>query len=73
MDPRFLNAVAPGFITTDMTGQLSDAVKSHLLSLIPLGGFGECEDSADAISFIASPEAKYIDGQVLAVDGGMAI
>ncbi len=68
-----VNAVAPGFITTDMTDQLSEAVKTHVLPLIPLGRFGECEDVAAAVAFIASPEAKYITGHVLIVDGGMAM
>jgi 3-oxoacyl-[acyl-carrier protein] reductase len=68
-----VNAVAPGFITTDMTDQLPDAMKAHVLSLIPLARFGECEDIAAAVAFIASPEAKYITGQVLTVDGGMAM
>jgi 3-oxoacyl-[acyl-carrier protein] reductase len=68
-----VNAVAPGFITTDMTDQLQDAVKTHVLSLIPLARFGECGDVAAAVAFIASPEAKYITGQVLTVDGGMAM
>jgi 3-oxoacyl-[acyl-carrier protein] reductase len=68
-----VNAVAPGFITTDMTDQLPDAVKTHVLSLIPLARFGECGDVAAAVAFIASPEAKYITGQVLTVDGGMAM
>ena len=68
-----VNAVAPGFITTDMTDQLPDAMKDHVLSLIPLAKFGECEDIAAAVAFIASPEAKYITGQVLTVDGGMAM
>src|SRR6201996_5340290 len=68
-----VNAVAPGFIATDMTDKLPDAVKPHVLSLIPLGKFGECEDIAATVAFIASPEAKYITGQVLAVDGGMSM
>jgi len=68
-----VNAVAPGFVTTDMTDKLPDAVKTHVLSLIPLARFGECEDIAAAVAFIASPEAKYITGQVLTVDGGMAM
>jgi 3-oxoacyl-[acyl-carrier protein] reductase len=68
-----VNAIAPGFITTDMTDQLPDAVKTHVLSLIPLAKFGECEDIAAAVAFIASPEARYITGQVLTVDGGMAM
>jgi 3-oxoacyl-[acyl-carrier protein] reductase len=68
-----VNAVAPGFITTDMTDQLPEAVKAHVLPLIPLNRFGECEDVASAVAFIASPEAKYITGHVLTVDGGMAM
>jgi len=68
-----VNAVAPGFITTDMTDQLPEAVRTQILTLIPLGRFGECEDVAAAVAFIASPEAKYITGQVLTVDGGMAM
>jgi len=53
--------------------QLPDAMRAHVLSLIPLAKFGECEDIAAAVAFIASPEAKYITGQVLTVDGGMAM
>jgi 3-oxoacyl-[acyl-carrier protein] reductase len=68
-----VNAVAPGFITTDMTDQLPEAVRTQILTLIPLGRFGECEDVAATVAFIASPEAKYITGQVLTVDGGMAM
>src|SRR5580704_12867115 len=68
-----VNAVAPGFIATDMTDKLPDAVKTHVLSLIPLGKFGECEDIAAAVAFIASSEAKYITGQVVTIDGGMAM
>jgi 3-oxoacyl-[acyl-carrier protein] reductase len=68
-----VNAVAPGFISTDMTDQLPDAMKAHVLSLIPLAKFGECEDIAAAVAFIASPEARYITGQVLTIDGGMAM
>jgi 3-oxoacyl-[acyl-carrier protein] reductase len=68
-----VNAVAPGFIATDMTNQLPEAVKAHVLPLIPLSRFGDCEDVAAAVAFIASPEAKYITGHVLTVDGGMAM
>jgi 3-oxoacyl-[acyl-carrier protein] reductase len=68
-----VNAVAPGFISTDMTDQLPDAMKAHVLSLIPLAKFGECEDIAAAVAFIASPEARYITGQVLTIDGGMVM
>jgi len=66
-----VNAVAPGFITTDMTGELGDSVKSALLAQIPVGRFGEPEDVAGAISFLASDGAGYITGQVVRVDGGM--
>ncbi len=68
-----VNAVAPGFIVTDMTGVLSDQVKEAILAKIPLGKFGEGEDIAAAVAFFAAPEAKYITGQVLAVDGGMVM
>jgi 3-oxoacyl-[acyl-carrier protein] reductase len=68
-----VNAVAPGFIVTDMTGVLSDQVKEAILAKIPLGKFGEGEDIAAAVAFLAAPEAKFITGQVLAVDGGMVM
>jgi 3-oxoacyl-[acyl-carrier protein] reductase len=68
-----VNAVAPGFIVTDMTGVLSEQVKEAVLAKIPLGKFGEGEDIAAAVLFLAAPEAKYITGQVLAVDGGMVM
>jgi 3-oxoacyl-[acyl-carrier protein] reductase len=68
-----VNAVAPGFISTDMTAGLNDAMRAELLKNIPLGSFGEAEDVAVATAFLASPAARYITGQVLAVDGGMAM
>ncbi|MGI8956781.1 MAG: 3-oxoacyl-[acyl-carrier-protein] reductase [Chthoniobacterales bacterium] len=68
-----VNAVAPGFIVTDMTDVLSDQIKAAILPRIPLGKFGEGEDIAAAVAFLAAPEAKYIPGQVLTVDGGMVI
>jgi 3-oxoacyl-[acyl-carrier protein] reductase len=68
-----VNAVAPGFIVTDMTGVLSEQVKEGVLAKIPLGKFGEGEDIAAAVAFLAAPEAKYITGQVLTVDGGMVM
>lgn len=68
-----VNAVAPGFIVTDMTGVLSEQVKEAVLAKIPLGKFGEGEDIAAAVAFLAAPEAKYITGQVLTVDGGMVM
>lgn len=66
-----VNAVAPGFIRTDMTDVLPDKVKEETLKNIPMGNFGEPEDVAKAVAFFASPEARYITGQVLCVDGGM--
>ncbi len=68
-----VNAIAPGFITTDMTGVLSDQIKEAILAKIPLGKFGESEDIAAAVAFLAAPEAKFITGQVLTVDGGMVM
>ncbi|MGH8095520.1 MAG: 3-oxoacyl-[acyl-carrier-protein] reductase [Chthoniobacterales bacterium] len=68
-----VNAVAPGFIMTDMTDVLSDQVKEAILPRIPLGQFGEAADIAAAVAFLASPEAKFITGQVLTVDGGMVM
>jgi len=68
-----VNAVAPGFIVTDMTGVLSEQVKEAVLAKIPFGKFGEAEDIAAAVAFLAAPEAKYITGQVLTVDGGMVM
>ncbi|MGD7652136.1 MAG: 3-oxoacyl-[acyl-carrier-protein] reductase [Verrucomicrobiales bacterium] len=67
------NAVAPGFITTDMTDELPEAVKEAVLAKIPLGSFGETKDIAAMVGFLASKEARYITGQVLAVDGGMTM
>jgi 3-oxoacyl-[acyl-carrier protein] reductase len=68
-----VNAVAPGFITTDMTTGLPDNVKAAVLAQIPLGRFGDPEDIAAAVAFLAGPEAKYITGQTLTVDGGMVM
>lgn len=66
-----VNAVAPGYVETDMTGVLPDSVKSGLLAQIPLGRTGKPEDIAKAVVFLASANADYITGQVLSVDGGM--
>jgi 3-oxoacyl-[acyl-carrier protein] reductase len=68
-----VNAVAPGFIETDMTNVLADEFKQKALSQIPLERFGKAEEVAEAIAFLASDAAAYITGQVLAVDGGMVM
>ena len=68
-----VNAIAPGFITTDMTAGLSDEVKKSIQSQIPLGKTGAPEDVATAVAFLASAEGAYITGQVLCVDGGMVM
>ncbi|OEU63756.1 MAG: 3-oxoacyl-[acyl-carrier-protein] reductase [Desulfuromonadales bacterium C00003094] len=65
------NAIAPGFIVTDMTDTLSDQVKEGLQGQIPLGRLGETQDIAHAVAFLASEQAGYITGQVLGVNGGM--
>ncbi|MDO8491682.1 MAG: 3-oxoacyl-[acyl-carrier-protein] reductase [Dehalococcoidia bacterium] len=67
------NAVAPGFIETEMTQKLSPNVQEGLLKRIPLGYFGSVEDVANAVAFLASEEARYITGHVLNVNGGMAM
>jgi len=68
-----VNAIAPGFITTDMTSGLSEEIKKTIQSQIPLGKTGVPEDVASAAAFLASAEAGYITGQVLCVDGGMVM
>ena len=65
------NAVAPGFIVTEMTDVLSDAVKEAMVAQIPLKKFGSTKDVAAAVAFLASDDAAYITGQVISVDGGM--
>ncbi len=67
------NCIAPGFIMTDMTKVLPDAVKDGAKAVIPMRKFGEPADVARAIAFLASDETGYITGQVLCVDGGMAM
>jgi 3-oxoacyl-[acyl-carrier protein] reductase len=67
------NCIAPGFIQTGMTAVLSDLVKNAALEVIPVKRFGTVEDVAQAVAFLASDEAGYITGQVLCVDGGMAM
>ena len=68
-----VNAVAPGFIDTEMTQVLNEKVKEGAVAQIPLGRFGQPEDIAEAAAFLASEGAGYITGQVLCVDGGMAM
>ena len=68
-----VNAIAPGFICTDMTQVLPEQVKEKIWAQIPMGGFGDPQDVAAAAAFFASEEAGYITGQVLMVDGGMAM
>ncbi len=67
------NAIAPGFIPTELTSSLTDQQRNFLLENTPLGRFGEPEEIAAAINFLCSPEAAYITGQILCVDGGMAM
>lgn len=66
------NAIAPGFIDTEMTQRLQEDWKQELKKRIPIGYFGSPRDVAEAVAFLASEEARYITGQVLGVDGGMA-
>ena len=68
-----VNAIAPGFIKTDMTDVLPEEVKNKMLSDIPLGSFGETEDIAGTVLFLSLDDARYITGQVISVDGGMSI
>lgn len=66
-----VNAVAPGFIQTDMTDALSEEIRNSYMAQIPLRRFGSADDVAEAVAFLASDKAGYITGQVLAVNGGM--
>lgn len=68
-----VNAVAPGFITTDMTDALTGEQKQAIAKQIPLGSLGEPGDVAEVVAFLAGPGAKYITGQVITVDGGMVM
>jgi len=67
------NALAPGFIETDMTAALTTEVRDGILKQIPLNHFGQAEDIANAAVFLAGPGARYVTGQVLCVDGGMVM
>jgi len=68
-----VNVVAPGFILTDMTADLSDKIKSETTSRIPLGRLGSPDDVAGVVAFLSSPAGAYITGQVLVVDGGLSL
>ncbi|MGM7720340.1 3-oxoacyl-[acyl-carrier-protein] reductase [Metabacillus sp. Hm71] len=68
-----VNAVAPGFITTDMTDELSEETKAEMLKQIPLAKLGEPSDIANIVSFLASDKSKYITGQTMHVNGGMVM
>ncbi|WP_121609292.1 3-oxoacyl-[acyl-carrier-protein] reductase [Mesobacillus foraminis] len=68
-----VNAVAPGFITTDMTDKLNDDTKAEMLKQIPLGKLGEPSDVAKTVAFLASEDSRYMTGQTLHVDGGMVM
>ena len=68
-----VNAVAPGFVETEMTAVLPEKTQEELKKQIPLGRAGQVQDIANAVAFLASPESDYITGQILSVDGGMAI
>ena len=67
------NAIAPGFIETDMTSVLDEKLKEALLKQIPLGTLGQADDIATAVAYLAGPGGRYITGQVLTVDGGMVM
>ena len=67
------NAVAPGFVLTELTSSLPEALQTELITRTPLGRFGTTEEIASAVAFLASDEAAYITGQVLAVDGGLVM
>ena len=68
-----VNAIAPGFIDTDMTKVLSEDQKKNILSQVPLKRFGDAQDIANLALFLASDQSNYITGQVINVDGGMAM
>ena len=66
-----VNAISPGFIETDMTAVLDPMIVTEMMNRIPVGRFGQPEDIANAVLFFASPEASFVTGQIIAIDGGM--
>lgn len=68
-----VNAIAPGFIETDMTNELSEKVKEQAVAQIPLGRFGKAEEVAELAAFLAGNQSDYITGQVFHIDGGMVM
>ena len=68
-----VNTVAPGYISTDTVEVLSQELKDRILTRIPMGSFGEVDDVAHLVAFLASEKAKYITGQIISADGGMAV
>ena len=67
------NCIAPGFIVTDMTGELKEEVQKAVMAKIPLGSFGQVEDISAAALYLAGDSGRYVTGQVLTVDGGMVM
>ncbi|ADQ14975.1 3-oxoacyl-[acyl-carrier-protein] reductase [Halanaerobium hydrogeniformans] len=67
------NAIAPGFIETEMTDELKDSIKDDIINRVPLARFGRAEEVADLVAFLASDKANYINGQVISIDGGMSL
>jgi 3-oxoacyl-[acyl-carrier protein] reductase len=68
-----VNAVAPGYVETELTGSLPENVKEQIRSQVPAGRFGEPEEVAEVVAFLAAEEAGYVTGQTIAVDGGMTM